>query len=110
MFWNMGRESIVSWSAGGRRELRRTRPILKNDGVMTAIEKEYALHIHGLTGEERLQVAALMVENLRSAYELQIRRTSPDLAGTALRVAVARRMYCHDPRTLALLNRLGQEP
>ena len=76
---------------------------------MTAIEREYALHIRCLTGAGRVQVSAAMVENLRSAYELQIRRARPDLAGEALRIAVARRMYRHDPRTLALLARLGQE-
>jgi hypothetical protein len=47
-----------------------------------------------------------MYENLRSTYELQIRGARPDLSGEALRIAVARRMYRHDSRTLALLRLL----
>jgi hypothetical protein len=78
--------------------------------TMTTVEKEYARHIRSLSGAERVRVAAAMYENLRSAYELQIRRAGPDLTGTSLRIAVARRMYRHDPRTLALLRSLGPEP
>jgi hypothetical protein len=77
---------------------------------MTTVEKEYARHIRGLTGAERVRAAVAMYGNLRSAYELQIRRAKPDLAGTSLRVAVARRMYRHEPRTLVLLCSLEPEP
>ena len=76
---------------------------------MTTVEKEYALHIRGLDGAGRVRIAAAMYENMRSAYELQIRRAKPGLAGKALRIAVARRMYRHDSRTLALLQRLEPE-
>jgi len=105
----MRHENILSRNASVTGERRPTRPNAENDAVMTAIEKEYALHIRGLTGAARLRVTAAMIENVRSTYELQIRRARPDLAGEALRVAVARRMYRHDPRTLALLRSLGPE-
>ena len=84
---------------------------LYSDGrvSMTTVEKEYARYVRALTGAERVEVAASMYENLRSAYELQIQRTRPDLTGAALRIAVARRVYRHDPRTLALLRSLGPE-
>ena len=77
---------------------------------MTEIEREYTLRIRGLTGAQRVRMAAWMFENLRSAYELQIRRTRPDLAGAALRIAVARRMYRHDTAALALMRRLEPGP
>lgn len=82
---------------------------LLDQAPMTTVETEYARHVRELTGTQRVQVAAAMIDSLRSAYELQVLSAEPQLVGEALRVAVARRMYRHDPRAMALLRSLEPE-
>jgi hypothetical protein len=76
---------------------------------MTSIEKEYSAAVRRLTGTARMQIVAALYGNLHSSYELQVQRAKPDITGEALRIAVARRMYRHDPRTLALIHRMERE-
>ena len=76
--------------------------------MTTLIEREYAAAVRRLTGTARMQIVAAMYGNLHSSYELQVQRARPDITGEALRIAVARRMYRHDPHTLSLIQRLEQ--
>lgn len=56
----------------------------------------------------RLAMAQLqgMVDSIRDMYSVQAREVDPELTGRALDIAVARRIYAYDPKTLAMIDRI----
>lgn len=74
---------------------------------MTAIERDYQRKMFSLTGEERVCRSVAMFEDVKRVLAHKIRQTQPEITDSALRIALAKRMYWKDAQMQALLRGQG---
>ena len=67
------------------------------------VEEIYREHIRAMSSREKQIKAAKMYLNVKAMVERQILKDSPGLSGMALKRAVAKRFYMHDPIALQLI-------
>jgi len=69
-----------------------------------AIEKMYWNHVRAMSPEEKFREAARMTAEFRAMIAAQIREEQPSIDDRALKFAIARRIYCDEPKVLQMLD------
>lgn len=73
---------------------------------MSLVDKMYSEALSRMSGPDRIRRVANLFESFHKMLMLQTEREHGPLSPTELRKRVARRMYCSDPATLRLIERL----
>jgi hypothetical protein len=68
-----------------------------------SIEKMYWDHVRAMTPEERMRGCFSMFQSFYAQISTRYRREHPEASEREVRIAMAKRLYGGDPRTVALI-------
>jgi hypothetical protein len=67
------------------------------------VEEIYREHIRSMTGTERGYQAFVLFQSFYEMLAYRIKKEQPEISERALRIALAKRLYGTDPRTMELI-------
>jgi len=67
------------------------------------VEEIYREHIRSMTGTERCYQGMLLFQSFYEMLAYRIKKEQPEIGERALRIALAKRLYGTDPRTMELI-------
>ena len=73
-----------------------------------SVEEVYREHIRSLSGTERGYRAFVLFQSFYEMLAYRTKQEQPDIGERALRIALAKRLYGTDPRTMELIRMLEE--
>ena len=67
------------------------------------VEEIYREHIRSMTGTERCYQGMLLFQSFYEMLAYRIKKEQPEISERTLRIALAKRLYGTDPRTMELI-------